>query len=80
MLADVYQNKQQIDEAVRMMAQSEGWEYLKDHLIVNIDSLRSTLEDQKFNDLSEVIAIQKEIAVYRKVISFVEKREKSTKE
>lgn len=74
------QKKQEIDEAVRMMAQSDGWQYLKEYLKVNIDSLRLALEDQSFNDLSEVIAIQKEIAVYRKVISFVEKREKVIKE
>ncbi len=72
--------KQQIGEAIREMAYTEGWQHLKDFLNLNMDSLRSTLEDQNFNDLSEVIAIQKEIAVYRKVISYVEKRQKPTKE
>lgn len=68
------------DQAIFTMASTQGWGIVKTYLETNIETLKKELETSKFENLSEVTGIQREILGFRKILAFVEKRVKKNKE
>ena len=62
------------------MTNTKGYDYFRLFLEDNLENAKARLLRDIFDDLSEVREVQKEIAIYEKIISYIDKRVKKTKE
>jgi len=58
--------------AVAHLATSRGWEIVKRHIEGRIQIVHGRLIRAKFDDLSEVSALQAEVRAYEEVLAFVD--------
>lgn len=62
--------------SVFSMSESNGWNYVEDFIVTNIQSRQKELVNNEFDKLDEVKELQAEIKCLKKVLSFVDTRRK----
>ena len=60
--------------SVYSMSESNGWNYVEEFIVTNIQSRQKELVNNDFDDLVEVKELQAEIKCLQKVLRFVDTR------